>query len=75
MGEFVERAGHGGDGDSPVAEVDIVAADWAHGIGLYWYRQGDGMKFTKYQFMGDASTEAVERRWQAARARLMRILA
>ncbi|HXI58976.1 MAG TPA: VCBS repeat-containing protein [Polyangia bacterium] len=38
-------------------KVDIVAADWAHGIGLYWYKQGDNMKFTKYQFMGDSAAD------------------
>ena len=35
-------------------KTDIVAADWAHGKGLFWYRQGDNMKFTKYQFMGSS---------------------
>jgi hypothetical protein len=34
--------------------TDIVAADWAHGIGLYWYKQGPDFKFTKYQFMGSS---------------------
>jgi FG-GAP-like repeat len=33
---------------------DVVAADWAHGVGLFWYKQGADGKFTKYQFMGDS---------------------
>jgi hypothetical protein len=32
--------------------TDVVSADWAHGVGLYWYRQGPGFSFTKFQFMG-----------------------
>ncbi len=35
--------------------ADVVAADWAHGEGLFWYRQDGGGKFTKYQFMGGAN--------------------
>jgi hypothetical protein len=34
---------------------DVVAADWAHGEGLYWYKQSADQKFTKYQFMGSAA--------------------
>jgi hypothetical protein len=39
--------------------TDVVAADWAHGVGLAWYQQqkdatGCTYKFTKYQFMGDS---------------------
>jgi hypothetical protein len=37
--------------------TDIVAADWAHGVGLYWYKQGPDFKFTKYQFMGDSQID------------------
>ena len=37
--------------------TDIVAADWAHGVGLYWYKQGPDFKFTKYQFMGDSQLD------------------
>ena len=38
---------------------DVVAANYAFGIGLYWYQQGkdaDGCNyhFTKYQFLGDS---------------------
>jgi hypothetical protein len=41
-----------GDGRS-----DLVAATFAYGAGLYWYRQTEDMKFVKYQFLGaDAST-------------------
>jgi hypothetical protein len=32
--------------------ADVVAADWAHGVGLFWYKQDANGKFTKYQFMG-----------------------
>jgi hypothetical protein len=35
---------------------DVVAADWAHGQGLFWYRQGAGFSFTKYRFAGDVLT-------------------
>ncbi len=34
--------------------TDVVSADWAHGVGLYWYKQGPGFSFTKFKFMGDA---------------------
>jgi hypothetical protein len=37
--------------------TDIVAADWAHGVGLYWYKQGPNFTFTKYQFMGDSQLD------------------
>jgi hypothetical protein len=37
--------------------TDVVSADWAHGIGLYWYRQGADFQFTKYQFMGDSAKD------------------
>jgi len=37
--------------------TDIVAADWAHGVGLYWYKQGPNFQFTKYQFMGDSALD------------------
>jgi len=37
--------------------TDIVAADWAHGVGLFWYKQGPDFKFTKYQFMGDSQVD------------------
>src|SRR6185436_9035505 len=38
---------------------DVVAADWAHGVGLYWYWQqkdafGCTSAFKKIQFMGDS---------------------
>jgi hypothetical protein len=36
-----------GDGDQ-----DIFSADWAHGWGLAWYEQTDGMAFVKHKFMG-----------------------
>jgi hypothetical protein len=32
--------------------TDVVAADWAHGEGLAWYKQDAAGKFTKYYFMG-----------------------
>jgi hypothetical protein len=38
-------------------KVDIVAANWAHGVGLYWYKQGANGQFTKYQFMGDSALD------------------
>lgn len=44
---------------------DVVAADWAHGEGLYWYKQSADGKFTKYQFMGGASG-ADKTKWGAA---------
>src|SRR5450432_1691895 len=36
---------------------DVVSAEWAHGIGLYWYQQQKtgtdcNLAFKKYQFMG-----------------------
>ena len=37
---------------------DIVAADWAHGEGLFWYKQGADGKFTKHKFMGTAAEKA-----------------
>jgi hypothetical protein len=43
---------------------DVVAADWAHGEGLYWYKQGADGKFTKYQFMGGAGA-ADKTKWKA----------
>jgi hypothetical protein len=38
---------------------DVVAADWAHGVGLYWYQQQKtgttcNLQFKKIQFMGDS---------------------
>jgi hypothetical protein len=38
--------------------TDIVAADWAYGVGLFWYRQTDGLRFTKFQFMGDSQADS-----------------
>ena len=38
--------------------ADIVAADWAHGEGLFWYKQDAAGKFTKYKFMGNAGDKA-----------------
>ncbi|MDB4982069.1 MAG: hypothetical protein JWM82_2821, partial [Myxococcales bacterium] len=43
--------------------ADVVAAEWAHGIGLYWYQQvkdatGCTLAFKKYQFMGDNTAVA-----------------
>jgi hypothetical protein len=38
--------------------ADVVAADWAHGEGLFWYKQGADGKFTKYKFMGNAGEKA-----------------
>jgi hypothetical protein len=35
--------------------ADVVAADWAHGEGLFWYKQGADGVFTKYKFMGNAA--------------------
>jgi hypothetical protein len=43
---------------------DVVAADWAHGEGLFWYKQDANGKFTKYQFMGGASA-ADKTKWGA----------
>ena len=37
---------------------DIVAADWAHGEGLFWYKQSADGKFTKYKFMGNEADKA-----------------
>jgi len=37
---------------------DIVAADWAHGEGLAWYKQSADGKFTKYYFMKTAADKA-----------------
>jgi hypothetical protein len=42
---------------------DVVAAEWAHGIGLYWYEQqrdatGCTFAFKKFQFMGNAPATA-----------------
>jgi hypothetical protein len=37
---------------------DVVAADWAHGEGLAWYKQGTDGKFTKYYFMGNQGDAA-----------------
>ena len=39
--------------------TDVVAAEWAHGVGLYWYQQkkdatGCTLGFNKFQFMGDS---------------------
>jgi hypothetical protein len=36
-----------GDGRS-----DLVAANFAYGYGLYWYRQTEDLKFEKHQFLG-----------------------
>jgi FG-GAP-like repeat len=38
--------------------ADIVAADWAHGEGLFWYKQDAAGKFTKYKIMGNAGEKA-----------------
>jgi hypothetical protein len=38
---------------------DIVAADWAHGEGLFWYKQGADGTFTKYKFMGNSAEKAM----------------
>ena len=38
--------------------ADIVAADWAHGEGLFWYKQAADGTFTKYKFMGNAADKA-----------------
>jgi hypothetical protein len=43
-----------GDGD-----MDIVAADWAHGWGLAWYEQTAPLTFTKRQFMASNSTQDI----------------
>jgi hypothetical protein len=40
-------------------KTDVVAADFAYGIGLYWYRQTDEQTFVKYQFMGDNQAASV----------------
>jgi len=45
--------------------ADVVAADWAHGEGLFWYKQDANGKFTKYQFMGGTSG-ADKTKWGAA---------
>jgi hypothetical protein len=37
---------------------DVVAADWAHGQRLFWYKQMDGYAFKKYQFMGTENEKA-----------------
>ncbi|HVY30253.1 MAG TPA: VCBS repeat-containing protein [Polyangiaceae bacterium] len=37
---------------------DIVAADWAHGEGLFWYKQDANGMFTKYKIMGTAAEKA-----------------
>jgi hypothetical protein len=46
--------------------TDVVAADWAHGVGLAWYKQENTgtaaapnctYKFTKYPFMGDSMAD------------------
>jgi hypothetical protein len=39
--------------------ADVVAAEWAHGVGLYWYQQQKtgtdcNLAFKKYQFMGSS---------------------
>ena len=44
--------------------ADVVAADWAHGEGLLWYKQGADGKFTKYQFLGGAGA-ADKTKWGA----------
>jgi hypothetical protein len=33
--------------------ADVVSADWAHGEGLAWYKQGADGSFKKYYFMGN----------------------
>jgi FG-GAP-like repeat len=43
---------------------DVVAADWAHGEGLYWYKQSADGKFTKYQFLGGAGADDIKK-WSA----------
>ncbi|HTM45951.1 MAG TPA: VCBS repeat-containing protein [Polyangiaceae bacterium] len=43
---------------------DVVAADWAHGEGLFWYKQDATGHFTKYQFMGGAG-QADKTKWGA----------
>jgi hypothetical protein len=42
------------DGDN---DIDIFAADWAHGEGLAWYEQTGPGAFTKHYFMGSAADE------------------
>ncbi len=42
---------------------DVVAAEWAHGVGLYWYQQQKtgaacNLSFKKLQFMGDSLKDA-----------------
>jgi hypothetical protein len=44
--------------------TDVVAADWAHGVGLAWYQQKKDATsgactyaFTKYPFMGDSQAD------------------
>jgi hypothetical protein len=37
---------------------DVVAADWAHGEGLFWYKGSANGTFTKYQFMGPMADAA-----------------
>jgi hypothetical protein len=44
--------------------TDVVAADWAHGVGLAWYQQQKdaggacNYSFTKFYFLGDAPATA-----------------
>lgn len=35
--------------------ADVVSADWAHGEGLAWYKQGADGAFTKYYFLGNSA--------------------
>jgi hypothetical protein len=34
---------------------DVVAAEWIHNVGLYWYRQQENGGFTRHQFLGGVS--------------------
>ncbi len=41
----------------------LVAAEWAHGVGLYWYQQQKtgadcNLAFKKFQFMGDSPKDS-----------------
>jgi hypothetical protein len=44
--------------------TDVVSAEWAHGIGLSWYKQGADFTFTKFQFLGDVARSDREK-WGA----------
>ena len=66
---FTDGAGNKGASNMYAADMDkdgcndVVAADWAHGVGLYWYQQqkdatGCTLAFKKFQFMGDSAKDA-----------------